>query len=432
MIDPGERRRSRRRRLHRRRQDRGDRRRAGRLRADRVIDATGLVVAPGLIDLSRAAARAGLRIQGDARIGDAGGDRRRRHQPRLPARHRSAARRAGPGRNAASTARGRSTRRTSIRSARSPSSSQGETLTEMGELTEAGCVAFSQADAPLADTQVLLARDAVRVDVRLSASGCAPQDACLARGGVAHDGEVATRLGLPGIPAIAETIALATILALVRDTGVRVHLCRLSTRRRRRAGARREARRPAGHLRRRRPPPAPVRRRHRLVRSALPPRAAAAQPRATATRCARASPTARSTALCSDHAPVDDDGKQVPFGEAEPGATGLELLLPLTLKWAAEDARAARRRRSRGSRASRPQILGVEAGASRPSARPPTFASSIRDGPGRSSAARCAARARTRRSSGWKCRGGCASRWSAGRSSTRAGDPRARLAIGGS
>ena len=41
--------------------------------------------------------------------------------------------------------------------------------------------------------------------------------------------------------------------------------------------------------------------------------------------------------ICSDHAPVDDDGKQVPFGEAEPGATGLELLLPLTLKWADED-----------------------------------------------------------------------------------------------
>ena len=41
-------------------------------------------------------------------------------------------------------------------------------------------------------------------------------------------------------------------------------------------------------------------------------------------------------ALCSDHTPVDDDAKQVPFGEAEPGATGVELLLPLTLKWAGE------------------------------------------------------------------------------------------------
>jgi len=41
-------------------------------------------------------------------------------------------------------------------------------------------------------------------------------------------------------------------------------------------------------------------------------------------------------ALCSDHAPVDDDAKLLPFAEAEPGATGLELLLPLTLKWAKE------------------------------------------------------------------------------------------------
>ena len=42
--------------------------------------------------------------------------------------------------------------------------------------------------------------------------------------------------------------------------------------------------------------------------------------------------------ICSDHTPVDDDAKQLPFAEAEPGATGLELLLPLTLKWAQEEA----------------------------------------------------------------------------------------------
>jgi dihydroorotase len=41
--------------------------------------------------------------------------------------------------------------------------------------------------------------------------------------------------------------------------------------------------------------------------------------------------------VCSDHTPVDDDAKQLPFGEAEPGATGLELLLPLTLNWAGAD-----------------------------------------------------------------------------------------------
>src|SRR4029079_11974544 len=98
----------------------------------------------------------------------------------------------------------------------------------MAHLPGAGCVAFSHADHPLVDTQVLYramqyaATFGYRVWLR-------PQDAHIGKGGVAHDGEVATRLGLAAIPAFAETIALATILALVRDTGVRVHLCRIST-----------------------------------------------------------------------------------------------------------------------------------------------------------------------------------------------------------
>ncbi len=98
----------------------------------------------------------------------------------------------------------------------------------MGELAEAGCVAFSQSEAALADTQVLLramqyaSTFGYRVWLR-------PQDPHLGKGGVAHDGEVATRLGLAAIPASAETIALATIFALVRETGASVHVCRLST-----------------------------------------------------------------------------------------------------------------------------------------------------------------------------------------------------------
>src|SRR3954451_3208423 len=104
----------------------------------------------------------------------------------------------------------------------------GTTLTEMGELADAGCVAFSHADVPLVDTQLLLramqyaATFGHRVWLR-------PQDPHLSKGGVAHDGEVATRLGLPAIPAAAETIALGTIFALIRETRVNVHLCRLST-----------------------------------------------------------------------------------------------------------------------------------------------------------------------------------------------------------
>src|SRR5262249_19197588 len=105
---------------------------------------------------------------------------------------------------------------------------KGEDLTEMGELAEAGCVAFSQAEQHLVDTQVL--HRAMQYAATFGyAVWLRPQDAHIGRGGVAHDGEVATRLGLPAIPASAETIALSTIFALMRETGARVHLCRLSS-----------------------------------------------------------------------------------------------------------------------------------------------------------------------------------------------------------
>jgi dihydroorotase len=92
---------------------------------------------------------------------------------------------------------------------------EGETITEMAELAEAGCVGFSQALAPIVDTQVLM---------RAMQYACTygytvwlhPQDPHLARGGVAHAGACASRLGLPGIPTIAETVALNTIFDLVR------------------------------------------------------------------------------------------------------------------------------------------------------------------------------------------------------------------------
>jgi dihydroorotase len=212
---------------------------------------------------------------------------------------------------------------------------QGATLTEMSELAEAGCVAFSQADAPLADTQMLFRAMQYagtfghRVWLR-------PQDPHLARGGVAHDGEVATRLGLPAIPVSAETIALATIFALVRETGVGVHLCRLSSasavemvRAAKLEGLRITCDVDVHHL-------------HLCDVDIgwFDPQANLMPPlRGTRDRDALRAGVADGTvdAICSDHAPVDDDGKQVPFAEAEPGATGLELLLPLSLKWAAEE-----------------------------------------------------------------------------------------------
>src|SRR5690606_31999764 len=84
---------------------------------------------------------------------------------------------------------------------------EGKQLTEMSELTEAGCVGFSQADVAITDTQVLwramqyAATFGYTVWLR-------PQEAYLASNGVAHDGEIAARLGLKGIPSAAETLAI--------------------------------------------------------------------------------------------------------------------------------------------------------------------------------------------------------------------------------
>jgi dihydroorotase len=104
---------------------------------------------------------------------------------------------------------------------------QGEVLTEMAELTEAGCVGFSQADVAVKDTLVL--HRALQYASTFGYSvWLRPNDAHLGNG-VAAKGPLATRMGLAGVPVIAETIALNTIFELVRDTGARVHLCRLSS-----------------------------------------------------------------------------------------------------------------------------------------------------------------------------------------------------------
>ncbi|QDX81816.1 dihydroorotase [Denitratisoma sp. DHT3] len=210
----------------------------------------------------------------------------------------------------------------------------GKHLTEMAELAEAGCVAFGQANSAIIDTQVLLRamQYAATFDFPV---WLAAQDPYLARGGIAHDGEVAARLGLAGIPVAAETIALATILQLARVTGARVHITRISSAMAvdmiagaRAAGVAVTCDVAVHHL--------------HLCENDIgffDPHARLDPPlRAQRDRDAlrRGLASGVINALCSDHTPVDDDGKQLPFGEAEPGATGLELLLPLTLKWGRE------------------------------------------------------------------------------------------------
>ena len=297
---------------------------------DRVIEAKGLVVAPGFIDLSARLREPGyeykatLESEMDAAV--AGGVTSLACPPDTdppldePGLVDMLRRRA----KALSRARVYPIGALTVKL-------EGAALTEMGQLADAGCVAFSQANVALADTQLLWRA------LQYAATFGFPvwlraEDAWLAKGGVAHDGEIATRLGLAGIPPFAETIALAAILELVRATRARVHICRLST-----AGGVELMRRAKeeglpvscdvgihhvhlcdidlgyfdSHCRLE--PPL----RSQRDRDAL----------------SRALAEGVIDCLCSDHTPVDEDGKHRPFAEAEPGATGLELLLPLTLKW---------------------------------------------------------------------------------------------------
>jgi dihydroorotase len=206
----------------------------------------------------------------------------------------------------------------------------GEVLTELAALTDSGCVGFSQAEVPLASTQVL--QRALQYAATYGYTvWLRPQEMHLGKG-VAASGPLATRLGLAGVPVAAETIALHTIFELLKTTGTRVHLCRLSSA----AGV-------------------------ELVRQAkaeglkvscdvsvnslhltdtdigfFDSRARLTPPlRQQRDRDALSAALADGTidALVSDHTPVDEDAKTLPFAEAEPGATGLELLLSLAIKW---------------------------------------------------------------------------------------------------
>src|SRR5690348_7166744 len=236
---------------------------------------------------------------------------------------------------------------------------RGEWLTEMAELHSAGCVAFGQSDKPLPNNRVLMQA----MQYASTFGFCLwlrPQDVNLADGGVAHDGEVATRLGLAAIPVCAETVALSHIILMAKETGARVHLCRISSAE---GVAMTGAARKQGL-----PITCDVAANHVHLSEMdigffdsnchlVPPL------RSLGDRDALRAGLLDGTidAICSDHAPVDEDAKLLPFAEAEAGATGLELLLPLTLKWAAETKLplVAALSRITGEPA---RILGVEAG----------------------------------------------------------------------
>ena len=302
---------------------------ASDFRADQVIDARGCIVAPGLVDLAVRLREPGHEharmLQSELAAAVAGGVTRLVCPPDTdpvldePGLVEMLRHRAEKLQLAQVHPLGALTRNLG-----------GETLTEMVALSEAGCVAFSQAEVPLANTQVLQ-RAFQYASTFDHAVWLRPQDYHLGRG-VAASGALATRMGLAGVPVAAETIALHTIFELMKATGARVHLCRLSSaagvalvRQAKLDGLRVSCDVSINSLhltdvdlgyfdsRARLNPPLRQQRDREALQAGLA--------------------DGTIDALVSDHTPVDDDAKALPFAESEAGATGVELLLSLALKW---------------------------------------------------------------------------------------------------
>jgi dihydroorotase len=303
--------------------------------ADRTIDATGLVVAPGLVDLSARLREPGYEykatLESEMQAAMQGGVTSLVCPPDTePVLDE-------PGLVEMLRHRAKGLNQANVHPLGALTMGlKGQALTEMAELTEAGCVGFAQAEEPVRDTNVLL-RALQYAKTFGYTVWLRPQDAYIGLGGVAHSGPLASRLGLSGVPVMAETIALHTIFELVRSTGARVHLCRMSSA----AGLELVRKAKAEGL----PVTCDVGAHHVHMTDAdigfFDPNARLTPPlRSQRDRDAIRAALLDGTvdAMCSDHTPVDDDEKLLPFAEASPGATGLELLLALAIRWSEEYA----------------------------------------------------------------------------------------------
>jgi len=327
-------------------------------RADRTLDAAGRLVCPGLVDLRARLREPGLEykatMESETRAAVAGGITTLSCPPDThppidtPAMAQMIQSRAWRIGLAFVHPLGALTRNL-----------EGKTLTDMAALDEAGCVGMSNAMAPLTDTLVLRRAMEYAAGLGLTVFLNA-EDPWLAARGCAHEGEVATRLGLPGIPAAAETVGVARELALIEQTGVRAHFCGLSSQRAvamvtaaQREGLAVSADVAAHHL-------------HLCEHDigffntqchVRPPLRA----RADRDGLRHALKAGALGAICSDHQPHEPDAKLAPFSQSEPGISGLETLLPLTLKLV--DEQLLTLGESIALLTHRPaEILGVDAG----------------------------------------------------------------------
>jgi len=236
---------------------------------------------------------------------------------------------------------------------------EGEYLSEMLALKEAGCVAVSNGLAPIKNT--LIQRRAMEYAATLGLTlFINASDPSLASQGCAHEGLVSTRLGLGGIPEEAETIAVARDLLLIEKTGVRAHFHNISTskavemlRDAKNKGLDVTADVSAHHLHLSE---------HDIgnydsLSHVLPPL------RSTRDReqLQQAVREGVITAISSHHQPHDNDAKLGPFAETAPGISGLETLLSLTLKLVDDDELTLQQ--AIACLSSQPaDILGIEAG----------------------------------------------------------------------
>jgi dihydroorotase len=213
---------------------------------------------------------------------------------------------------------------------------RGEHLSEMYALQQAGCIGLSNSRKPVVNSQILkrafayAATFGIRVFIE-------PDEYALSVGGCAHEGKIATRLGLKGIPVSAETIAIARALELIAETGVSAHFGRLSSAQ----SIEMIARAKNEQL----PVTADVSA-HQLHLSeqdissfnssyhVVPPLRTQRDMEALC----KAVADDTIDAICSDHQPHDIDAKQAPFASTKPGMSTLETLLPLCLRLAQQSS----------------------------------------------------------------------------------------------
>jgi len=207
---------------------------------------------------------------------------------------------------------------------------KGEHLSEMASLKEAGCLGVSNARNAISNP-LILRRAFEYASTHNITVFIEPHDKHLSEGGCAHEGAIASRLGLNSIPYAAETAPIAQILELIRDTDIRVHFGRLSCARSielindaKACGLKVSADVAAHQLHLTEMDISSFNSQYHVI----PP--LRSQRDMQALRSGVANGVISS--ICSDHQPHEIDAKLAPFPATEPGISSIETLLPLTLK----------------------------------------------------------------------------------------------------